>query len=220
MKKEEQVEVRYMRISTTFIIAVLCLMIGFLTGFFYKGATGTTRKARKLSSVQPPVNQVPTQQKMQQQKQQHQIQLQKEITVLEQQVKENPKNAGVWAKLGHNYFDTNQVDKAIAAYNKHLELKPDNADVWTDLGVMYRRAGKPQEALKAFGRAGAIDPNHQTCRFNIGVVYLHDLNDPAGALKAWEELVKINPGALSPSGQSMKVMVEQLRKTVGGEMNR
>ena len=158
MEKEEQSEVRYMKISAAFIIAILCLILGFFAGFFYNQTTGKTRKARKVSSVQQPMVQAPAQQQQQKQQMQHQLQLQKQIAVLEQQVKENPKNAEAWAKLGHNYFDTNQVDKAIEAYKKHLELKPGNADVWTDLGVMYRRGGKPQEALLAFDKAAASDP--------------------------------------------------------------
>ncbi len=41
---------------------------------------------------------------------------------------------------------------------------------------------------------------------------MHDLQNPQEALKAWEDLLKINPDARTPSGQSLKGMVEKLRQ--------
>jgi len=47
---------------------------------------------------------------------------------------------------------------------------------------------------------------------NKGIVLLHDLNDLEGAIKAWEELLEINPVAMSPTGQSIDQMVQQMKK--------
>ena len=138
---------------------------------------------------------------------------------LQKKVVDNPEDAAAWAGLGHIYFDTNEFENAIQAYQKHLELNPDNADVWADLGVMYRRMGKPEEAVKAFDKAMTINPGHKQSRFNKGIVYLHDLKDPAGALKAWEDLLKVNPAVKTPDGRSLKELVEQLRKQVGSANN-
>jgi tetratricopeptide (TPR) repeat protein len=117
-----------------------------------------------------------------------------------------------WVELGNNYFDTDQYDKAIRAYQRSLEIQPNNANVLTDMGVMYRRSGKPQEAIKAFDKAMEVDPKHEVSRFNKGVVLLHDLNDTQGAIRAWEDLMTVNPVALTPSGQSVDQMVTQLKK--------
>jgi len=77
---------------------------------------------------------------------------------------------------------------------------------------MYRRAGKPLEAVKAFQEAVRIDPEHEIARFNMGIVLLHDLNDREGSLRAWEELVHVNPSAKAPGGQSLKEFIERLKE--------
>jgi cytochrome c-type biogenesis protein CcmH/NrfG len=133
------------------------------------------------------------------------------IFELEQEVAAHPDNLGAWTGLGHVYFDTDQFAKAIKAYNKSLELDPQQAEVWTDLGVMYRRNKQPQDAIAAFDRAISLKPTLEQARFNKGVVLIYDLNDKAAGLKAWEDLVAINPGALAPNGQPVKDAIEASR---------
>ena len=42
---------------------------------------------------------------------------------------------------------------------------------------------------------------------------MHDLNDMPGAIKAWEDLLVINPKAMVPSGtQSIQDLVEKLKQ--------
>lgn len=125
----------------------------------------------------------------------------RQIFELEQEVAANPTNGGAWTSLGHVYFDTGQAVKSIKAYNKSLELNPQQAEVWTDLGVMYRSNKQFQEALQAFERAISLNPVLDQARFNKGIVLMYDLNDKAGAIKAWEEAVAVNPGARAPNGQ-------------------
>jgi cytochrome c-type biogenesis protein CcmH/NrfG len=139
---------------------------------------------------------------------------------LEAEVLARPDNVEAWVLLGHAYFDAGENAKAIGAYEKSLELSPGNADVLTDLGVMYRRNGKPEKAVEAFDRAIAADPSHQTARFNKGIVLLHDLNDHEGAIRAWEELLEINPLAMAGNGQSVDQLVTHYKKHVRKEGDR
>lgn len=129
----------------------------------------------------------------------------------EQRVSVNPQDLEAWIHLGHVYFDTDQYAKAITAYEKALALKSDDADVWTDLGIMYHRDGKPQKALECFDQAVAVNPLHEHARFNKGIVMVHDMDDQTGAIKAWEELLEINPLAMAPNGQSVDEMVKRYR---------
>ena len=78
---------------------------------------------------------------------------------------------------------------------------------------MYRRAGQPKKAIESFDKAAKVDPKQETALFNKGIVLMHDLNDLDGAIQAWQELVKRNPAATSPSGQSIKDLVERLKET-------
>ena len=122
----------------------------------------------------------------------------------------NPTNADAWTQLGHVYFDTENFSKAIRAYEKSLELSPDNPNVLTDLGVMYRRNGQPEKALEKFDRAIAVAPNHEQSRFNKGIVLRYDMNDREGAIKVWEDLIRINPSATTPNGQLVSEAIKSM----------
>jgi len=134
------------------------------------------------------------------------------LQALTDKVRQDPNDTAAWIQLGHLNFDRNAVPEAIAAYEKALALQPDNAPVRTDLGIMYRRAKRPEDAIREFDRAIVIDPKLENARFNKGVVLLHDLNDKAGALQAWEELLKINPVAMAPNGQSVDELIMHYRE--------
>ncbi len=134
------------------------------------------------------------------------------ILKLEQLLKENPDNVDAWTQLGHLFFDTNRFGDAIEAYEKSLALKPGDPGVLTDLGVMYRRNKNPQKAIETFDLAIAADPSFETARFNKGVVLMHDMEDMAGGILAWEGLLQVNPMAKSPNGESLSALVEKMKQ--------
>ena len=136
---------------------------------------------------------------------------------LEQYLLKNPEDAEAWAGLGNLYFDLDRVKDAIHAYEKSLALKPGQVHVITDLGVMYRRSSQPRRAIEAFNRAIAIDPSFESARFNKGIVLLHDLNDIDGCIRAWEELVKINPLATAPDGHSVDALLHDMKRRKKGK---
>jgi cytochrome c-type biogenesis protein CcmH/NrfG len=124
----------------------------------------------------------------------------------------DPTNADLWIRLGNFCFDHNLPARAVNAYERALELRPNEVNVWSDLGVMYRRTKQFEKSVDAFSHAAALDKDHITSRFNMGIVYLHDLHDPASALKVWKEVLAINPEAKSPTGQRVADMVQELEK--------
>lgn len=131
---------------------------------------------------------------------------------LEHEVANNPENTNAWIQLGHIYFDMDNYGQAISAYEKSLELNPDNADVLTDLGIMYRRSGQPRKAIEKFDTAVALNPKHETARLNKGIVLMHDLGDREGAIKAWEDLLEINPIAMAGNNQSVDQMIKHYKE--------
>jgi cytochrome c-type biogenesis protein CcmH/NrfG len=202
MAKQKSPEGNFVKKETMLIVALIALVVGFLGGIFYSALQSGPTGSVQTTSVPP------------QQQQQQPPGLTREqasdILRLEQEVAANPTNVGAWTQLGHVYFDTNNPAKAINAYEKSLELRPDEPNVLTDLGVMYRRNGQPVKALEVFDRAMALDPRHEQSRFNKGIVLRYDMNDREGAVKAWEELIAINPNALAPNGQLVSEAIKSL----------
>ncbi len=177
---------------------VIIFVCGFLTGVaftVYKGGSPGAPPAA-ITGGQPTAQNDETRQAI--------IHLEAEVTA-------NPENFQSWIRLGHLYYDSNQPEKAIAAYTKSLEFHAGDANLLTDLGVMYRRTKQPEKAMELFNQAIQQDPGHQPSRFNKGIVLLHDLNDAAGAIAAWEELLRINPQAKTANGQPIREFVDQVK---------
>ena len=191
---------KYVKKETMLMVAFITFTAGFLAGIAYGLYKGEPRKVARVEQRQPA-----------------QSRFDSEIAALELEVANNPSNGNAWTQLGNLYFDTNRYERAIMAYKKSLEIYPQNADVWTDMGVMYRRSRQPDEALKAFDKAIEIDPRHEISRFNKGIVLLHDLKDHQSAIRTWEELLKINPVAMAPNGQSVDQLVVQLKNQIKSE---
>ena len=205
MNDEKNIPGGYVKKETLLVVSIISLIVGFLGGVvltIYKSGSGLTGR------TSPPSQSAREDQAVSRETDAMIFELEKEIS-------KSPDDVEAWIRLGNLYFDANKYDKAIWAYNKSLALSPDNADVLTDLGVMYRRIGRPEEAIKYFDKAIRVDPRHEVSRFNKGIVLMHDLNDMEGAMKAWEELVALNPSAMSSSGQSVKEMLEKFKEPGG-----
>jgi len=190
----------FVKKGTMLIVAVIAVVVGFLAGIIYsafQSAPTTTVQTGPPQQQSQPAQNFSNEQATQ-------------ILSLEQEVSVNPTNVNAWVQLGNVYFDTNNYPKAIRAYEKSLELSSNNPSVLTDLGVMYRRNRQPDKALEIFNKAIAIDPTLEQARFNKGVVLYYDMGDREGAIKAWEEVLKINPNALAPNGQPISEAIKSL----------
>jgi cytochrome c-type biogenesis protein CcmH/NrfG len=201
MGKQKETDGQYVKKETMLVVALVAVIVGFLGGVVfsaYKSGVGLDGSAPGSSGQTA-------------QKQDISNKLAQEINDLEKELSLHPENIETLIRLGNLYFDTEQPGKAIMAYNKALELNPGNPDVLTDLGVMYRRKGQPLEAIKVFDKAIKIDPRHEASRFNKGVVLLHDLNDSEGAIRAWEELVEVNPFARANGDELVLKLIEKIK---------
>jgi len=184
----------YVKKETMLVVVFVALAVGFVGGVFYSAYQSVPAKdvpprgQSQVSNVQATG-----------------------ISELKKETALHPDNAAAWVELGNLYFDANQVDSAIAAYERSLALAPENANVLTDLGVMYRRKGLPLEAIKSFDRAIAINPRQEAAYFNKGVVHLHDLKDRDAAIKAWEDLVQVNPMAKVQGGELVVEFIENIK---------
>ncbi|MEN8200280.1 MAG: tetratricopeptide repeat protein [Thermodesulfobacteriota bacterium] len=183
------------------------LLIGFVAGFI----AGAVFSVYKLNSTTTP-----------QQAQQTQApagsdtaldnQTMEAIRNMEAQVTANPDNVEAWTRLGHLYFDSDQVDKAIKAYNRSIELQPGDANVLTDLGVMYRRNKQPEKAIETFEKAYGLQPDHVMSKLNKGIVLLYDLDRPEEAIATWEELLAVDPEIQLNNGMHLHQAIDEIKK--------
>jgi len=194
----------YVKKETMLVVVFIALVAGFFGGVVYSAIKSPGPVGPVAGQSSPPPQQAAGQQPGFTPDQAGRA------LALEREVSANPENVSAWTQLGHIYFDSSQFEKAINAYNKSLKLAPGNANVLTDLGVMYRRNGQPEKAIEAFDLAREADPRHEQSRFNKGIVLRFDLNNREGAVKAWEELLIINPNAMAPNGQPIKEAIKDL----------
>lgn len=123
------------------------------------------------------------------------FEIQRRIFANQQLVATDPNNVQAWVTLGNDYFDLHQPEKSIEAYGKAMELAGPNPDLLTDQGVMYREMKAYDKAIANFEKANKANPKHLQSLFNLGIVYSEDKKDIPKALKAWNQILAIDPAS-------------------------
>jgi tetratricopeptide (TPR) repeat protein len=98
---------------------------------------------------------------------------------------------------GNKLYDAQKYEDAIPYYQRALALNANDIDVSTDLGTALWYTGKADEALAQYDRSLALDRTHAQTLFNVGVVRADGKHDYAGAIDAWESLLKAHPNYAS-----------------------
>jgi tetratricopeptide (TPR) repeat protein len=197
-----------MKKETVILIVVIAFLVGFISGATVAILRGT-KGAEKTAMVQKPQMALPGAPAPAAPPPRDSIEAASQVQTLKEIVKKDPKNLPAWVELGNLYFDTDQPKEAIEAYGRYLAVKPDNPDVRTDMGIMYRKLGQFDRALEEFRKAARSDPKHVNSRYNIGLVLLHDKQDIQGAIKAWEEYLKVDPN--SEKSQRIRAQIEKMK---------
>jgi cytochrome c-type biogenesis protein CcmH/NrfG len=136
-------------------------------------------------------------------------QVQDEIRILREAVRNDPGNADAWINLGNFLMDASQFNDAIDAYQKALDIDPKNVNVRVDMGICYRNTGRPDIAVKEFRKSVEIDPKHINAHKNLAIVLAYDMKDSAGAIKEFEKSIQLDPNASDVP--RMKMEIEKLQ---------
>jgi len=196
-----------MKKETVILLVVIAFLIGFISGATVAILRGI-KSTEKNAMVQKPPR-VPRGAPAPAPPGRDSIEVSSKIQTLKEIVTKDPKNLSGWVELGNLYFDSHQPKEAIEAYSQYLKVKPVNPDVRTDMGIMYRELGQFDRAIEEFKKAAQSDPKHANSRYNIGVVLLHDKQDINGAIKAWEEYLKVDPN--SEKAQRIRAQIEKMK---------
>jgi cytochrome c-type biogenesis protein CcmH/NrfG len=195
---------------------ILCVVIALLAGFAIGATVGILyminrgeKEGERVTMIQKP-QVAPQGDPMPVPKSPDSVEVASKTRTLKEILKKDPKNLTAWVELGNLYFDSGQPEEAIDAYSQYLAIKPDNPDVRTDMGIMYRALGDFDRAIEEFKKAVQSDPKHINSRYNMGIVLLHDKRDIKGAIKAWEEYLKVDPN--SERAERIRAQMDNLKK--------
>jgi tetratricopeptide (TPR) repeat protein len=105
----------------------------------------------------------------------------------------DPKHFQAAVKAGNLLYDAQRYAEAIGFYQQAFALAPSDIGVSTDLGTALWYSGRTDEALAQYDKSLAIDAAHAQTLFNVGIVRADGKRDYAGAVAAWNALLKANP---------------------------
>jgi len=113
--------------------------------------------------------------------------------VLDQVLKINPKDSGLWATKAGINITLEKYEEALDCINKALKINPKNFSAWVNKGAYYSKLNKFDEALDSLNKALDINPKHYSAWFNKGVIK-KKMKKYLEAAMCFEEALKIKPG--------------------------
>ena len=72
--------------------------------------------------------------------------------------------------------------------------------------------GEYDRAIAEFEKAAEANPKHVNSRYNLGIVLLHDKGDIKGAIKAWEDYLRVEP--TGPSADNIRNQMGKMKGMV------
>ena len=194
-----------------YAVAVLCLLVGITAGWFIRGSQSPAIGTAAASATTP----MPT--GMGESAQPTPEQMKKmadtQAAPLLKQLKSDPNNADLLAKVGNIYYDTQQYAVAVDYYQRFLKLQPANTNVRTDLATAYWYTGNADGAIAEFNKTLSYEPNKPNALFNLGVVKWQGKMDVNGAVAAWQKLLDTNP--TYENKDKVEQLIAQARKHTG-----
>jgi len=188
-------------------LAAICLALGLALGYLFRGSQ------TQASAVSAPSQAIP----------QAQAGMPQQMPTLDQinhmadqqaepllpQLKNNPNNADTLNKVAKIYESTHQFKDASDYFGKALAIHPKDVATRTEMASCLYYNGDVDGALAQLQQALNDNPKDANSLFNLGMVRWKGKNDTAGALQAWQQLLKSNSQLESnKKAQVEKVMAE------------
>jgi len=187
-----------------FILAAVCLIVGLVVGYAFLGkrANPTVVHPQSTAAAAAPSGTMGSHPKLtlEQMKQMADVQ----ASALIEKSKAEPENAQLLVQIARIYQSTHQFKEAAGYLNRALKVDPKNTSARTEMASCLYYAGDADGALTQLSQVLKTNPKDTNALFNIGMIKYRAKNDNAGAIVAWEQLLKTNPSL------DRKPMVEQL----------
>ena len=190
------------------MLSVIFVMIGLAIGYFFLGAKVLPAPAAPNASrpaIATPLNPkasiaehpVPT---LDQMKQMAAVQ----TNALVEKLKTDPKNSSLLIQIAAIYKSSHQFKDAVNYYGRALKAEPNNVTIRTELASCLYYSGDVDGALDQLNQSLKSNPTDPDSLFNLGMIKYQGKKDPAGAIAAWQQLLKTNPNL------DRKPIVEQM----------
>jgi cytochrome c-type biogenesis protein CcmH/NrfG len=188
-----------------YLLAMVSLFVGLIGGYLFRGSSAPV--ASSPLSASPAASPGESMQSA--------ASLNQEAQPLLDALRANPKDASTMVKLGNVYYDHKFWTEAIRYYQQALEINPNDPDVRTDMATAYYYSGFPDKAIEQFNQALKVEPNYPNTLFNLGIVRRDAYKDNAGALAAWDKLLKNNPNLPPEQVQKIQNLIAETKAPKG-----
>jgi cytochrome c-type biogenesis protein CcmH/NrfG len=176
-----------------YFMAGVCLAIGLALGYVFRGSETRSTVSASISPAAPastPSASMPTHPPpMAQMKQMADT----KAAPLLAKLQSNPRNVELLVQVASLYSATHQFNDAVSYYNRALAVDPKNAATRTEMASCLYYTGDIDGALGQLQQSLAYDPKNANALFNLGMIKWKGKNDAAGAIAAWQTLLKTNP---------------------------
>jgi tetratricopeptide (TPR) repeat protein len=173
-----------------YIMATICLLMGVAVGYLVRGsaplAAAPAASVPENASPASEAQQMPSLDDMKRM-------ADKQVEPLLAQLKTDPNNADLLNQIGNVYRMTHQFQTAASYYEKSLAVNPKNVGARTDLASCLYYQGDVDGAIAQLEKSLTYNPRHAGTLFNLGIIRWKGKNDSAGAIAAWQKLLKENP---------------------------
>lgn len=175
-----------------YCMAVICLLIGVVVGYLVRGSAAiapapAAQQAVAAAAPATDTQQMPSLDDMKRM-------ADKQAQPLLEKLKIDPKNPDLLNQVGNIYRMTHQFQLAASYYQKSLEQDPANVGPRTDLASCLYYQGDVDGAIAQLEKSLTYDSKHAGTLLNLGLIRWKGKGDTAGAIAAWNQLLKANPG--------------------------
>jgi cytochrome c-type biogenesis protein CcmH/NrfG len=110
-----------------------------------------------------------------------------------EKLKTTPNDASLLTQVAAIYSSMHQFKQGAQYYERSLKLDPKNVLNRTELASCLYYDGNVDGALAQLDQALKYDPKDKNSLFNAGMIRWKGKKDAAGAIAAWEALLKAHP---------------------------
>lgn len=116
-----------------------------------------------------------------------------QASALIEKLKTDPKNPQLLIPIAGIYQATHQFKEATYYFDRALKVDPKSTAARTQMASCLYYGGDADGALALLNQVIKANPKDVNALFNLGMITYRGKNDNAGAIAAWEQLLKNNP---------------------------